>query len=88
MDFWEAYKIPVGHCDRFRIDHLSLWFWHQAKEWRLAHRLEETPQSLEHTPDVPVPENVEWIRYVDTEGCPEIRLCPVVPLLPLVVRPE
>lgn len=31
---------------------------------------------------------MEWIRYVDTEGCPEIRLCPVVPLLPLVVRPE
>ncbi len=88
MVFWKAHEIPVGQCASFRIDHLSLWIWHQAGEWRLAHHLEAAPQALEYRPDVPVPENVEWIRYVDSEGRPEIRLLPVMPGLPLVVRPE
>lgn len=88
MRLWQSHENPVGHCACLRLERLVLWIWHPAGEWRLAHRLEDEPQAAEYRPDDAVPEQVEWTRFIDAEARPDIRFRPVMPALPLVVRPE
>ncbi len=85
---WTTHRVAAGTCTGFRIGRLSLWVRHEAEEWRLAHQLTDEPGPAGVTPDCRPPDGLEWVRVVDPEHVDEIRLLPVMPARPLVVRPD
>ena len=90
MEHWNHMVLAPGQRRRVQIGPLHLWFERSEHEWRIAWTGNE-PFSEQRDTDLESddpPENVEWNRWAATSGHNKLRLVPVLPDRPLVVRPN
>lgn len=90
MQHWKPMTLSAGDDRLVEIGPLRLWIRRTAHEWRLAWVGNE-PHSEPLGPGLAVddpPDQAKWNRWAASAGHDELRLVPVLPDRPLVVRPE
>jgi len=93
MDVWKSQKIVSDQCMQGQIGPLRLWLKQADDELRIAvERIEDIKDILETRVFEPVkgsePEDLDWGRWVVGTNADTIKLMPLTPDRPLVVRPE
>jgi hypothetical protein len=93
MDVWKSQKIVSDQCMQGQIGPLRLWLKQADDELRIAvERIEDTKGILETRVFEPIkgsePEDLDWGRWVVSTNADTIKLIPLTPDRPLVVRPE
>jgi hypothetical protein len=86
VDPWWGDRPPPedGETERVDVGPLELWLRGVDNELWVAHR--ERPEG--HQPAERPPEDVEWSRGAFRDSAHGLRITPVFPSLPLVVKPE
>lgn len=84
-DLWGDRPVPgPGETQRLDVGPLTIWIRGVQNElWVASHRAGEGEEPLRE-----LPEDVQWSRWALNEGQRHIRVLPVFPDRPLVVKPE
>lgn len=89
MSIWEPVEVPLETTLHWQVGPLKLWARRAEQEWMLGfHRGPEDEASVAMRGPQEKPEDVEWSHWAAVEGEPMLRLVPVMPDRPVVVRPE
>ena len=93
MDVWKSQKIVSDQCMQGQIGPLRLWLRQADDELRIAvERIEDTESVPETKVFEPIKgselEGLDWGRWVVGKSADTIKLVPLTPDRPLVVRPE
>ena len=92
MDLWKSCKIADGQCLKFQIGPLHLWFHRQVDELLVAfERLEEIKMEKQRNGLTEIKEelspDLSWSRWIIGKDQCEVKLVPMMPDRPVVVRP-
>ncbi len=90
MDIWRPTRVGVNEMVLRRIGPLTLWLKRITGEWHLAtRRLPEDDALAESAGEaVPEPAADEWLRWAAGSETSMFRLFPLMPDLPVILRPE
>ena len=83
-DTWDIQKLEINAVTQHRIGPLSIWLERSGDELHYAFSRKESDLS---SPKAPKPEHIEWSRWVCGKGDLDLRLAPLLPPRPVVVRP-
>jgi hypothetical protein len=86
---WDPVHLDFEHPRVWQLGPLKFWVRNDRDEWRLgvARFPDDRRTRLCAVRDTP-PEDIEWSRWVVGENCVALRLSPLLPDYPIVVRPE
>jgi len=85
---WDEFQLSVGECRHWQIGPLGLWVRRTVAEWQVAHEYGSGDALVVAAAEPPPPDGIEWVRWATGEAVPPLRLVPVTPDRPVVVRPE
>lgn len=89
METWKPRELDHDRPLYWRIGPLKLWVQRTADEWMVAvDREPEDENGLQVAEAVAKPEELEWNRWAALGDSQLVRLLPVTPDRPVVVRPE
>ncbi len=84
---WREYRIPEKKIITFAISDLHLWFKSMNNEIQVAQARNESIEEKSTFSTEP-PENIIWARWALKKEHPLIRINPIFPDRPVVVKPE
>ena len=86
--FWTDVTFAVGDCRLWRIGPLGFWIRRTPEEWQIAEAPSESEQPSVVGEEASPPDDAAWTRWASAPSLLRLRLRPVTPDHPVVVRPE
>lgn len=86
-DFWNEYEITEDEILCFNLKTIRIWFQKKDSELLISHVKIDNENSEEHN-TTEVAEELEWSRWAVEKDKIKIRVLPVFPDRPVVVKPE
>ncbi len=92
LGFWREFASEGPETEEVRLGPLRVFLRREGEDWLVAWDRTEMPEEMISPPDGfykgPAPEGVGWRRLGGRKELAGLRLAPVLPARPVVVRPE
>jgi hypothetical protein len=84
---WGEFEIEVGDCRYWRIGPLGFWLRRQSREWQLAQEDGDGGEVVVASAGRAPSDTAKWTRWATDDVVPPVRVRPIPPDRPIVVRP-
>ena len=90
MQYWDWVSVAGADCHFWQIGPLKIWIRRTLDEWLVAtaYDVRAAEDLLIIGKAVPRPDQLSWTRLIVADERQQVRLLPVTPNRPLVIRPE